>query len=394
MKALANPARIAIVGCGYVATSYLDTLDYHPELSLVAVCDRDPTRREDFARQYGVEAFDSVHELLERCDADLVLNLTNPRDHYEVTAACLVADRHVYSEKPLAMTAPKAKELVDLAAARGRMLATAPCSMLSETACTLGHAIRNGMVGKVRLVLANFDDGMIAPQQSPWSWTNSLSVPWPAKDEFEIGCTYEHAGYVLTWLAAFFGAARAVTSFSSCQIPDKGIPVDKMAPDFTVGCIEYDDGVVARVTCSLVAPYDKSITVVGDEGILKVGNVRHERCPVRIQAYERTRVQAAIENRADRLVMALGRPALPDRWLGWRSVPYTEKPPRWMRKGRKLVDFLRGPSEMVLSALEGRTCRIPPELGWHITELIEVLQYPPGNGGRTVLGSSFDLRWP
>lgn len=382
---------MAIVGCGYVATSYLESLDHHPELSLVAVCDRDPTRREAFARHYGVEAFADIDALLAGCDADLVLNLTNPRDHYDITAACLNAGRHVYSEKPLAMTAPAAKELVDLAAARGLMLATAPCSMLSETARTLGGAIQDGLVGKVRLVLANFDDGMIAPHQSPWTWTNSLGMPWPAKDEFEVGCTYEHAGYVLTWLAAYFGPARAVTSFASCQIPDKGMPVDRMAPDLTVGCIEYDEGVVARVTCSLVAPYDKSITIVGDEGTLKVDNVRHERCPVRFQPYQRTRVQAAIENRADRLVIALGRPALPERWLGWRSVPYVDAPPRWMRKGRKLVDFLRGPSDMVLSAKEGRPCRMPPELGWHITELIEALQYPPCKGGRVEMASSFDL---
>jgi hypothetical protein len=53
---------------------------------------------------------------------------------------------------------------------------------------------------------------MIAPNLSPWDWRNESGVPWPARDEFEIGCTYEHAGYVLTWLCDFFGPARAVTS--------------------------------------------------------------------------------------------------------------------------------------------------------------------------------------
>jgi len=391
LKPLPNPTRIAVVGCGYVAASYLDTLGHHPELSLVAVCDRDAERREAYALHYGVPEFADVRSLLEFSDADLILNLTNPRDHYEVTFACLEAGRHVYSEKPLGMTVAEAKALVDLAEARGLMLATAPCGVLSETAQTFGHAVRNGMAGKVRLVLANFDDGMIAPHQTPWTWKNGMGQHWPAKDEFEIGCTYEHAGYILSWLAACFGPARAVTAFASCQISDKGIPVDRMAPDLTIGCIEYDDDVVARVTCSLVAPFDKSITIVGDEGILRVGNIRHERCPVRFQPYQRSRMQAAIENRIDRLVMKMGRPALPERWLGWRSVPYVETPPRWMRSGHKLVDFLRGPSEMVAAHVERRPCRLSPELGWHIAELIEALQYPPTGGGRTKMQSTFEI---
>ena len=156
--------------------------------------------------------------------------------------------------------------------------------MLSETAQTVWKALREGAIGRVRLVYANFDDGMIAPKLSPWSWTNESGVPWPAKDEFEVGCTYEHAGYVLTWLAAFFGPATKVTSFASCLITDKGIAVDVMAPDFTVGCIEYPGGVVARVTCGLVAPKDKSLTIIGDDGILSIANVRNDVCPVYVRS--------------------------------------------------------------------------------------------------------------
>ncbi len=169
-----------------------------------------------------------------------------------------------------------ARELLELAKSKGLYLSSAPCSVLSETAQTLGKALRENIIGKVRLIYANFDDGMIAPNLSPWNWRNESGVAWPAKDEFEVGCTYEHAGYILTWLAAFFGPALRVTSFASCLIPDKGIAVDKMAPDFTVGCIEYGDGIVARLTCSLVAPKDKSLTIIGDGGVLSVPNVRND----------------------------------------------------------------------------------------------------------------------
>ena len=138
---------------------------------------------------------------------------------------------------------------------------------------------------------------MIAPKLAPWQWKNTAGTAWPAKDEFEVGCTYEHAGYILTWLAAFFGPALKVSSFAACLIPDKGITVDAMAPDFTVGCVEYGDGIVARVTCSLVAPKDKSLTIIGDDGVLQVANLRNDVCPVYIRRIPPDRLHAAIERR-------------------------------------------------------------------------------------------------
>ena len=54
------------------------------------------------------------------------------------------------------------------------------------------------------------------------------------------------------------------------------------------------------------------------------------------------------------------------------------------------MDFCRGPAEMVDAIRNKRPCRLSPELGWHITELIERLQYPERFGSRRELVSSFD----
>ena len=102
----------------------------------------------------------------------------------------------------------------------GLGLASAPCSLLGETAQTVWRALRERVVGTVRLVYAEMDDGMVF--RMPYrSWVSAAGVPWPAKDEFEVGCTFEHAGYYLTWFPAFFGPARTVTAFSACLAPDK-----------------------------------------------------------------------------------------------------------------------------------------------------------------------------
>ena len=380
--------KIAFIGCGYIAASYASALPHHPELELAGAWDVNADNLQAFTRRFPCRAYNSEAELLSDPSVTTVVNLTNPRSHHAVTLAAFESGKHVWSEKPLGMDGAEAREIIDAAATRGLMLASATCSLLSETARTVAAALKAGVVGKPKLVYGNFDDGMIAPRLAPWTWRNEAGVAWPAKDEFEIGCTYEHAGYLLTWLAAFFGPARKVTSFAACLLLDKGIHVDGMAPDFTTGCIEYGDGLVARLTCSLVAPEDKSLTIIGDDGVLRVENVRHERCPIRYRRYQLTRVEAAIERRVDALLLKLGRTAMRAGWTSWRTFPYVAKPPGWLA-GHKPVDFLRGLSEMAAALREKRKCLLPAELGWHVAEIIDALQHPDGGGGARAIDSDF-----
>src|SRR5438876_1593437 len=135
---IGTPMRIAIVGCGFVADLYMKTLKLHPQLQLVGVTDRDATRLARFADFHRAKPFDSLDALLATSGADVVLNLTNPRSHFDITRQCLDVGKHVYSEKPLAMEIDQAKQLVDLAKSKDLHLSSAPCSLLSETAQTIG----------------------------------------------------------------------------------------------------------------------------------------------------------------------------------------------------------------------------------------------------------------
>lgn len=380
----------AIIGTGYVADMYPVTLGNHPGLRFTGAWDSNPRNLDAFLKRWPVQKFANLEAVLADQSIPLVLNLTNPRSHFEITKRCLEAGKHVYSEKPMGMTVAEARELADLATAKNLLLASAPCSVLSTTAQTLWKAVRENVIGKVRLVYANFDDGMIAPHQQPWDWKSASGVAWPAKDEFEIGCTYEHAGYVLTWLAAMFGPAKRVTSFASCQIPDKGIAVEKMAPDFTVGCIEYADNVVARVTCGLVAPLDKSLTVIGDEGELIVGNVRNDVGPVLHRRARLTRWPLAISRRMKWLTSWLSaRFSVSEAALFQRMLPPLCKTRQTLVGPSKPVDFLRGPAEMAAAIREKRPCRLSADFGVHIVELVEALQHPERFGGCKPMTTTF-----
>jgi predicted dehydrogenase len=377
--------KFAFLGTGYISDSYLATHHLHSDLRFVGAYDRVEDRVSRFTKKFHLKAYPSLQALLEDREVDAVINLTNPREHYETTRVCLEAGKHVYSEKPISMKASDASALASLAKEQKVMLATAPCSVLSPAAQTLWKALKSDKIGTVRMVYANFDDGMIAPHQKPWEWRNSLGVPWPAKDEFEVGCTYEHAGYFLSWLCSFFGTVKTVHSFAATVIENKGITVGEMAPDFTSGCLEFHNGVIARTTCGLVAPHDKSLTIVGDRGVLFVENLRDDLGTVWYIPHSLLGNKARLRNGLGRLRHRL-EPYLPQKLLAKLNYDGREKmPPAFPKEplawgGDKRVDFLRGPQELHNAVHQNRALRLPAELGVHMIEIIEALQYPKAGG--------------
>lgn len=383
----------AILGCGFVADFYMGTRFKHDEINIVGAFDIDSDRLDTFAAFHKVQAYDSFEALQADDRVDVVLNLTNPRAHFETNKACLLADKHVYTEKPLAMDSESAAILADLAKERNLGLAIAPCSLLSETAQTLWKGVRDEIAGQVRLVYASFDDGMVHRGRFR-NWTNASGAHWPAKDEFEIGCTYEHASYVLSWLAAIFGPARRVQAYASTRVSDKGIEVDQMAPDFTVGCIEYDNDVVARVTCSLVAPMDKSIQIIGDQGTLYTKYVRNDASPVYFESVAPNRfVKGAIKRMSHYAIQLEQFLRLPFSASGLkveRKIPNAIKPRFRVSAPNKPVDFLLGVEELIGSIQEKRACRLSADLGVHLVEIIETLQYPEKYDSKRTLSTSFE----
>ena len=86
-------------------------------------------------------------------------------------------------------------------------------------------ALRENAIGTVHAAYAEMDGGLIYRSQYK-EWVNEVGMHWPYKDEFEVGCTIEHAGYPVSWLSAYFGPVESVTAFATCQSPDLQTDVD------------------------------------------------------------------------------------------------------------------------------------------------------------------------
>jgi predicted dehydrogenase len=345
---------VTLIGCGFVADLYMRSLQASG-ISVLGAYDVRPNRLRAFCDHWDVPAMTGLDVLLAATPKDgVVLNLTNPAAHYEVNRACLEAGHHVYSEKPLALEMDHARALHALAADNGLLLASAPCSVLGEAAQTLAKAVRDQVAGPPRLIYAELDDGFI-PQAPVRDWNSESGAPWPYEDEFQVGCTLEHAGYYLTWLIAMFGSVQSVTAASASVIPDK-LGVADTAPDVSVATLFFQNGMVARLTCSIVAPHDHQIRIIGDNGVLALHKAWDNGAKVKF--HPRLRI----------------RRRLLDSPIGRRIKLKGQTHPKVGRWGAASMNFALGPAEMLAALRENRPCRLSADFALHLNEVTLAIQ--------------------
>lgn len=396
-----HSVRIAIVGCGNIASFYFSTLPQHPILSVIGVMDADEYRSRKYAQYYSVQNYPSLDAILADQRVELVINLTNPRSHYAISRACLEAGKHVYSEKPLAMSFSEAEELVQLAEQKGLFIASAPSRILAETAQTMWKALREKAIGAVYAVYAEMDGGLIHRLQYK-EWKNELDIPWPYRDEFKVGCTIEHAGYPISWLTAYFGQVDTVMTFATCQIPNKetDVPLEVNPPDLTVACLRFKSGLVARLTSSWIAPSDHSIRIFGDLGVLSTNDGWEPRSPVHVTRSRIIRIGPKSISVPWKGIYPAAAP--PGASLTARAVRTFVRSPRdvvrefrlRIRHLKERVDFCLGPAEVAASIRERRPCRLSARYCLHNTEVVLAIHNATDSSPIYKVKTSFDSMKP
>jgi predicted dehydrogenase len=265
-----NELRVGMVGCGLIARGYLETLAPHRQVRLIGATDLEPARAESTAAAFGGRAYRDLESMLADEDIDAVLNLTVQTAHYDVTARCLRAGKHVYSEKPLALTYPQAAELVELARVNGLRLSCAPMTFLGQAQQTAWQVLREGRLGQLRVAYADMNWGR------PETWH-----PEPSQ-YFGVGPLYDIGVYSLTLLTTFLGPATAATGFGRVLLPERdligGQALSVTTPDFVVAIVEFGTGAIARLTTDFYvghATKQKGLEFHGDSGSLYLSNPQH-----------------------------------------------------------------------------------------------------------------------
>jgi len=251
------------VGAGSIASSYADGLATS-ELTLAGVCDLDLDRAEAIAAGHNCPAFSDLDAALEAVDAPLIINLTSHAAHAGVTRAALAADRHVYSEKPLALDSETAGELVEMAADRGLALGCAPASVAGPTQQRACRLLRDGRLGAVQLAYAHAHVGRVTDwHDHPGSFLST-------------GPLYDGGVYPLSLLIAWFGPVDRVRVADSLDPWPERESKQPAADSHVEATLGFHAGPTVRLTASFYAPHRSrefyGLELHGDDGTLYLDN--------------------------------------------------------------------------------------------------------------------------
>src|SRR6201997_5023486 len=145
--------RVGIIGCGNISDIYVRNAKLFRDIEMVACADINPAAAERLANKYSLREAD-VSTLLAADDIEIILNLTLPVTHAEVSRAAIAAGKHVYSEKPLATSLQDGVALMEAAEAKDLRVGCAPDTILGAGLQSAKALIDEGRVGPIVTGLA------------------------------------------------------------------------------------------------------------------------------------------------------------------------------------------------------------------------------------------------
>lgn len=262
--------RVGVIGAGAISGQYSKTLARLPHLPVTSIADLSQERAEALAAQHPGARVESVEQLLAADDVDLVLNLTIPAVHGTIALAAASAGKHVYGEKPLALTVDEGRAVLAAADGAGVRVGCAPDTVLGTGIQTARALVDAGRIG--------------APLAATAFMTTPGHERWHPDPEFLYrpggGPLFDMGPYYLTSLVHLLGPVAGVTGVttrpSQSRVigsgPRAGTAFDVEVDTHVTGLLVHSSGAVSTLVMSfdIWAANLPRIEVHGSAGSLSV----------------------------------------------------------------------------------------------------------------------------
>lgn len=267
-----KPVNVAMIGVGCISGIYLENItNLFKDIQLIGVCDLVRERAEQAQQKYGIpKIYDTMHDAFADPEVELVLNLTRPYEHFEVTKAALEAGKHVYSEKPLGASLEEGKALTELAKSKGLMLGGAPDTFMGAGIQTCRRLIDDGVIGDI-VGAAAF---MVCRGHETWHPDPDFYYQYGGGPMFDMG------PYYLTALVNLCGGIHSVMSASKKSFdkrlitskPFAGTEINVNVNTYVAGTMMFDSGAIGTLftTFDVYYPNQARFEVYGSRGTLFV----------------------------------------------------------------------------------------------------------------------------
>jgi len=329
--------RIGVVGCGNISDIYFTNLTgmFGKQVKVTALTDLIPERAKKASEKYNIPYISKTSDLINSPETDIILNITEPYNHYKVALETVKAGKHHYGEKPVCAKREEALEILKIAAEKKLLVGNAPDTFLGAGIQTCRKLLDDGWIGK--------------PVAATAFMVNHGHEHWHPGPEFYYkdggGPMFDMGPYYLTALVNLLGPITRVSgsakiSFEKRTItsePLNGAVINVDVPTHISGVMDFSSGAVGTIITSFDV-YSHTlpcIEIYGSEGTLRVPDPNTFGGPV----YVKRRME---EN--------------------WSEIPLL-KDYSANSRGLGLVD-------MALAINEARPHRACGELAYHILEVM------------------------
>ncbi|HNX15052.1 MAG TPA: Gfo/Idh/MocA family oxidoreductase [Oscillospiraceae bacterium] len=242
-------AKIGFLGCGNISGIYFKNLTQtFTNTEVYAAADLIHERVKTKTEEFHVPHIMTFEQMLECPEIDIILNITTPQSHYELSKRALEAGKNVYVEKPLSLTIEQGRELVELAEKKGLLLGGAPDTFMGAGIQTCRKFLDDGIIGKPIGACAF----MVCHGHESWH-------PGP---EFYYktggGPMLDMGPYYMTALVNLLGPVKAVAAMQNITFPTRtitsqpkfGTVVNVEVPTHVAGTMRFANDAIATVIMS------------------------------------------------------------------------------------------------------------------------------------------------
>ena len=262
--------KIGLIGCGHIAETYFRAEKYFNNIKIIKCADINEKASKRCALNFGIKSV-TVNDLLKDKEIEIILNLTIPKAHYQISKKALINGKHVYSEKPLAINLNDGKKLLKISKKKKLYLGNAPDTFLGGGIQKSKELVEKNIIGNVKLGNAVFAfPGIQSYHPNP--------EPWFTRKEG--GPVIDMGPYYITALVNLLGPAKKVTGtiiqgqkYRTIGIgPKKGKKFKVECPTTYLSTITFKNNSVIRLTLSfdVIAHQRNHIELYGEKGSMIV----------------------------------------------------------------------------------------------------------------------------
>jgi len=250
---MAKKIRWGILGTGSIAKKFAEGLQILPEADLVAVGSRAADTAESLANIFGIpHQHSSYDKLANDPDVDVVYIATPHPFHMENTILCLKAGKAVLCEKPFAINADQAQQMVNVAGTEKLFLMEAMWTRFLPIIVKVREWLANELIGRVRMVTADF--GFSAD----WNPKHRLFNP-----ELGGGALLDVGVYCVSMSSMVFGRPPAKIT-GMAHMGQTGVDEQSAV------ILGYDDGQLAVLSCAVRTQTPQQALIVGTKGMIRI----------------------------------------------------------------------------------------------------------------------------